>query len=110
MTTSIQAQLGRTAPSAQTLDTPDRIELLMKAMGTVRKQLRELYKQLGETADPAERMVLIKRIDALKEMLHAMQEQLILLTQMEARRKHMRAVSSAPSEEEDPPAPPPSTP
>jgi hypothetical protein len=111
MATTIATNMSRTVPSSQPMGTDDRIGLIMKAMETVRKQLRALYKQLAETADPAVRMALIQRIDALKEMLHVMQEQILLLTQMEARRKHMRETGNEPpADQESPPAESPAAP
>jgi uncharacterized coiled-coil DUF342 family protein len=75
------------SPQIQSANAPSKLEKLFETMDNVRKQLRALHKQWEQEGNPARRMELRHQIQALEEMLDTIRQQVIMLTQMENRRK-----------------------
>src|SRR5471032_2092708 len=89
MANNIQASLSSVAPTTQPMTTQERIGMLQKSILTIQHQLRDLNKQLQAATDPLAKMALEHEITELMQMEKSLQEQILMLTQMEERRKQM---------------------
>jgi 16S rRNA G1207 methylase RsmC len=95
MRTDLHSGLPAGLQRREQVDTGTRIEQIVRAMAVVQKQITALHKQLENTGDLAVRMQIRDEIRALQEMLETMRQQILMLTQMEERRKQMREHNTA---------------
>ncbi|WP_296000368.1 hypothetical protein [Rugamonas sp.] len=89
MATNIQASLRPVAAASPPMDTQERIAMLQKAIMTIQQQLRDLNKRLQSETNVLARMAIEHQIMELTQMQKSMQEQIVLLAQMDERRKQM---------------------
>jgi hypothetical protein len=90
MRTDLHSGLTAGLRKREQVDTGSRIEQIVRAMAVIQKQITALHKQLENSGDPAVRMQIRDEIQALQDMLETMRRQILMLTQMEERRKQMR--------------------
>jgi TolA-binding protein len=86
----LNARVQGAQPPAEQVGTQARIARIFKAIDELRVELKKLYKELENTSDTGRRMELRHRIDGIEEMIKAMRQQIIALTQLEQRRKAQR--------------------
>ncbi|CDG81886.1 hypothetical protein GJA_1233 [Janthinobacterium agaricidamnosum NBRC 102515 = DSM 9628] len=72
------------------VDTQQRIEVLMLQLKDLSKKSMQTRKQMMETADPATREVLMKALSELQDVERMVQAQIAQLQQSDQRRQEMR--------------------
>lgn len=101
---NLNTRIQSAQPPAEPADTESRIARIFKAIDELRVVLKELYEELEKTGSPEKRMELRHRIDGVEQMIEAMRQQIIALTQLEQRRKAQRHGLDAGSLAARPPA------
>lgn len=84
---NLNTRVQSAQPPAEPVDRQSRIARILKAIDELRVELRKLYEELENTGDPGKRMELRHRIDGIEEMIEALRRQIMMLTQLEQRRK-----------------------
>ncbi len=102
MVGSVANGLGTSARMGASVESQGSISLLLSKIKGLRKNLRLLQKQLMETADPAERKVLLKMIQDVQEMMAMFDAQIRQIQQADQRREAHRQEASRKSREPGP--------
>lgn len=88
---SVSAGMHSRLPPQEPASNQSKIEKIVVAIEEIRKQLHEVYKQWENCGSPEERMALRHRIEELEELLETMRREIVMLTQLENRRKQQHA-------------------
>ncbi len=85
--------VGSVGRAGLSVDTQQRIEVLMNQLKALNKQSMQTRKQMMETSDPATREALMKALSELQDIERMVQAQIVQLEQNDQRRQQMRELA-----------------